>query len=76
MVVQRAGVIVAGLGDVELRHRCRTAPEFIRANIDARRASRGLSALWPELRRRDVSRSAPRRVRFWRAFLAAYGHRG
>jgi hypothetical protein len=75
MVVERAGVMMAGLGDVELRHRCQSAPEFVRANIDARRASRGLPRLWPELRRRDASRSARRRIRFWQAFLAAYGHR-
>lgn len=76
MVVERAGVIGGEYLEAELRHRCRSAPEFVRANIDRRRESRGLLPLWPELRRRDASRSQPRRVRFWKAFLAAYGHRG
>jgi hypothetical protein len=76
MVVECAGVIFGGLEDVELRHRCRTAPDFVRANIDARRELRGLSPLWPELRRRDASRSMQRRVRTLKAFLTAHGHRG
>jgi hypothetical protein len=31
MVVERAGVMMTGLGDVELRHQCQSAPEFARA---------------------------------------------
>ena len=78
-MVERAGMM-GQAGDCELRYRCRHAPEFIRVNIDARRESRGLPPLWPGLCRRGGSaRKAagmPRRVRFLKAFLAAYGHRG
>lgn len=76
-MVERASVMGGEHLEAELRYRCRSAPEFVRANIDRRRESRGLLPLWPELRHRDGARSQrPRRVRFWKAFLAAYGHRG
>jgi hypothetical protein len=75
MMVERAGVI-SGLSDVELRHRCRSAPEFVRANIDERRAARGLRPLWPGVAKRSAAASASRRVRFLKAFLVANGHRG
>lgn len=82
MMIERAGLGYRA-SDVELRHRCRNAPEFVRVNIDQRRAERGEPRLWPGLRR-DASRQASqslgraqslRRVRFLKAFLSAYGHR-
>jgi hypothetical protein len=75
MMVERAGLI-SGLMDAELRHRCRSAPEFIRANIDERRAARGLRPLWPGVAKRSAAASASRRVRFLKAYLVANGHRG
>ena len=75
MMVERAGVI-SGLSDVELRHRCRSAPEFVRAKIDERRTARGLRPLWPGVAKRSEVASASRRVRFLKAFLVANGHRG
>lgn len=77
MMTERAG-LVFGSDERELRHRCRSAPEFVRVAIDKRRALRGLPPLWPGARRSDAARStsrAVRRVRFFKAFLAAYGHR-
>jgi len=56
-MVERASVMY-GATDVELRMRCRNAPDFVRANIDARREERGLPPLWPSLRRTVGSRAA------------------
>lgn len=77
MVVERAGVLFGESGDAELRHRCRTAPEFVRANIDARRESRGLSPLWPGLspRHRAARAHAVATIARLKAFLTAHGHR-
>ncbi len=74
-MVERAG-LVSGLTDVELRHRCRSAPDFVRANIDERRAARGLRPLWPGVAKRAAAASASRRVRFLKAYLVANGYRG
>lgn len=76
-MVERASVIY-GATDVELRTRCRNAPDFVRANIDARREERGLPPLWPSLRRRSPASRAGlhRRVQVLKALLVAYGHRG
>jgi hypothetical protein len=76
VMVERASVMSMGLGDAEVRYRCRNAPDFVRANIDARRESRGLVPLWPGLKRREASRSLQRQVRTLKAFLTAHGHRG
>jgi hypothetical protein len=75
-MVERASVMCVRLGDAELRYRCRNAPDFVRANIDARRESRGLSPLWPGLKRLEASRSLQRRVRALKAYLTTHGHRG
>ena len=76
-MVERASVMY-GATDVELRMRCRNAPDFVRANIDARREERGLPPLWPTLRRRSKATRAGlhRRVQFLKAYLVANGHRG
>lgn len=56
--------------DNALRLRCRTAPDFVRRNIDARREARGLRPLWPDLARRATRDRAAATVARLRAFLA------
>lgn len=58
-MVERAGVM-HGTTDAELRMRCRSAPDDVRANIDARRESRGLPPLWPATSRIVGCRAAMR----------------
>ena len=62
--------------DDELRHRCRSAPIWIRRTMNARREERGLPPLWLGVAKRSAAASASRRVRFLKAFLVANGHRG
>lgn len=54
-----------------IRFRCRNAPEFVRANIDAARESRGLPPLWAtNSRRSDARARAAAVVARMRSFLA------
>jgi hypothetical protein len=62
-------------GDEAIRQRCRTAPIEVRRLIDHSREARGLRPLWPANTRSAVTRRT-RRIRFWKAFLAAYRHVG
>lgn len=58
-MVERASVM-CGATDVDLRMRCRNAPDFVRANIDTRREERGLPPLWPATSRAVGSSAALR----------------
>lgn len=58
------------LHDCEIRSRCRNAPLFVRRNIDARRAARGLPPLWGS----DAEANRVRRlaaIRRLKAFIEA-----
>lgn len=58
--IERAGYgLPVILHDAELRHRCRNAPDFVRANIDDRRRQRGLRPLWPALTQRKTGATKP-----------------
>lgn len=59
------------MAEREIRERCRTAPEFVRRHIDARREARGLRPLWGDDARADRARArVATAVARHRAFLA------
>jgi len=59
------------LHESEIRERCRTAPEFVRRNIDARRKARGQRPLWgDDIRAGRLHARAAASVAGYRAFLA------
>jgi hypothetical protein len=46
-IVERAGSgQPIAMNEHEIRERCRTAPEWVRRHMDARREARGLRPLW------------------------------
>jgi hypothetical protein len=60
------------MAEREIRERCRTAPEFVRRNIDARRKARGQRPLWGDDARADrVHARAAAAASRHRAFVAA-----
>ena len=60
------------MAEREIRERCRTAPEFVRRNIDARRKARGQRPLWGDDARADrVHARAVAVVARHKAFVAA-----
>lgn len=77
-MVERASVMGGVHLEAELRHRCRSAPEFIRANIDRRRESRGLLPLWPSISQRAhaTRERAAAMVKRLQSFLADARKRG
>jgi hypothetical protein len=44
--VQRAARLHLGAADLEVRERCRHAPEWVKRRIDAARRDRGSPSLW------------------------------
>ncbi len=66
--IQRAARITLGSADLEVRERCRNAPAWIRARIDAARQQRGAAPLWgAEATRERVAAKVTR----LRVFLSA-----
>jgi hypothetical protein len=65
-MMERAG-LAKSASDREIRYRCRTAPQHVRANIDAHREARGLPRLWSSAATGSAARATVRRLK---AFLA------
>jgi hypothetical protein len=60
--------LTSGANDLEVRHRARRAPGWIKRRIDAARERRGLTPLWGDL---GAARRRAAKVKALRAFIDA-----
>ena len=61
--------LTSGANDLEVRHRARNAPAWIKRRIDAARERRGLCPIWGDTG--ATRRRAAAKVKTLRAFIAA-----